>query len=207
MEEPQTHGEPQPTDPSDPVDRTDRIDPVAPVDPEEPTDPAEPAECGALALREPAHQVSPRAVTYWRLTSAAGAVVLWLVVGGALLLWPDRPAWAVAVGVVLAAAALVRPVVMPPLRHRVTRWEVTPTAVHTRTGWLSRESRVAPLSRVQTVDAAQSGLMRLLGLRSITVTTASAAGPLVIECLDEPLADRVVAELTAITGRAAGDAT
>lgn len=160
-----------------------------------------------MVLREPAHRASPRAVAYWRLTAAAGTAVVWTVLATALLLWPDRPGWAVAVAVALGLGALVRPVAMPPLRYRVTRWEVTPTAVHTRAGWLARESRIAPLSRVQTVDSAQSGLMRLLGLRSITVTTASSAGPLVVECLDEPVADRVVAELTAITGREAGDAT
>lgn len=167
----------------------------------------EPGQHAEPVLRPPAHHASPRAVAYWRLTAATGALLVWAVLGTVLVLWPARPGWALALAVVLGAAALVRPAVMPPLRYRVTRWEVTPTAVHTRAGWISRESRVAPLSRVQTVDSAQSGLMRLFGLRSITVTTASAAGPLVLECLEESLADRVVADLTAITGRSAGDAT
>jgi membrane protein YdbS with pleckstrin-like domain len=160
-----------------------------------------------MELREPAHHVSPRAVGYWRLTSAIGTLVVWVVLAVAWALWPDRPGWATAIAVVVAVVALGHPVLMPPLRFRVHRWEVTPTAVHTRAGWVSREQRIAPLSRVQTVDSAQGALMRLFGLRSITVTTASAAGPLVIECLDEQVADRVVAELTAITGRSAGDAT
>lgn len=158
-------------------------------------------------LRPPAHRASPRAVAYWRLTAATGALVVWAVLTAVLLLWPDRPGWAVALAVVLGIAALVRPAVMPPLRYRVTRWEVTPTAVHTRSGWIAREQRIAPISRVQTVDSVQSGLMRLFGLRSITVTTASSAGPLLVECLAEDVADRVVAELTRITGEAAGDAT
>nr|WP_246284357.1 PH domain-containing protein [Nocardioides perillae] len=96
---------------------------------------------------------------------------------------------------------------MPDLRYRWHRWEVTPTAVHTRAGWITVEQRIAPISRVQTVDSSQTGLMRLFGLRSITVTTASSAGPLVVECLDEQVADRVVADLTRITGQASGDAT
>ena len=32
-----------------------------------------------VALREPAHQVSPRAVTYWRVSALIGAVVEWVV--------------------------------------------------------------------------------------------------------------------------------
>ena len=60
---------------------------------------------------------------------------------------------------------------------------------------------------MQTVDSAQGPLMRPFGLMSITVTTASAAGPITIDCLDAPTARAVVAELTEITGRSAGDAT
>ena len=65
----------------------------------------------------------------------------------------------------------------------------------------------SPISRVQTVDSGQGALMRAFGLMSITVTTASAAGPLTIDCLDTATARSVVAELTEITGRHAGDAT
>ena len=160
-----------------------------------------------MELREPAHQVSPRAVGYWRLTAAGGAAVGWAVAGGIYLGLPERPGW-VTVLLVLASVLVVVPtVVMPPLRYRVHRWEVTPTAVVTRSGWINREQRVAPLSRVQTVDSSQSGLMRLFRLRSITVTTASAAGPLLIQCLDEQVADRVAADLTVVAGEAVGDAT
>ena len=158
-------------------------------------------------IREPAHRVSPRAVAYWRTAALIGSVVLWalLAVGYALL--PERPWWVTALVVVVVAADLAYVAVVPGLRYRVHRWEVTPTAVHTRSGWLTREERIAPLSRVQTVDTAQGALMRYFGLMSITVTTASAAGPLTLECLDVPTARSVVAELTEITGRSAGDAT
>jgi membrane protein YdbS with pleckstrin-like domain len=158
-------------------------------------------------IREPAHRVSPRAVAYWRTAALIGSVVLWalLAVGYALL--PERPWWVTALLVVVIAADLAYVAVVPGLRYRVHRWEVTSTAVHTRSGWLTREERIAPLSRVQTVDTAQGALMRYFGLMSITVTTASAAGPLTLECLDVPTARSVVAELTEITGRSAGDAT
>lgn len=157
-------------------------------------------------LREPAHQVSPRAIGYWRLAAAlpaTGTAVALLVLAlmGMPLLRVLLPVGVVLVGLVAYVA------LMPSLRFRVHRWEVTPTAVHTRSGWLGREERIAPLSRVQTVDSHQTALMRLFGLKSITVTTASAAGPVLIECLDVDVADRTVAELTEITGRTEGDAT
>lgn len=157
------------------------------------------------ALREPAHQVSPRAIGYWRLTATI-PVALGLLALPVLLLLDVR--WYVVLLVLLAVVALASyAAVMPALRYRVHRWEVTESAVFTRSGWLSRTERIAPLSRVQTVDAHQGALQRAFGLKSITVTTASAAGPLTIDCLDADVADRTVAELTEITGRTEGDAT
>lgn len=162
---------------------------------------------GQPDLREPAHRVSPRAVSLWRLSAVLGTLPL--VVGGlvAYVLVPARPWWATTLLVLLVAAAAAYVGVMPPVRFRVHRWEVTPTAIHTRAGWISRETRIAPLSRVQTVDSRQGALMRLFRLASLTVTTASAAGPITVVGLDQDLARRVVAELTEITGRGQDDAT
>lgn len=157
------------------------------------------------ALREPAHQVSPTARALW----AVGAVVRGLVlvaalVGVDLLGWYALPwwGWALLVSALTAYAAL-----MPLVRYRVHRWESTETAVYTQVGWLSRERRVAPMSKVQTVDLEQSPVARALGLASVTVTTASAAGPLTITGIDKPTADRLVADLTRRTESEAGDAT
>ena len=162
-----------------------------------------------VALREPAHQVSPRAVTYWRVSALIGAVVLWIIaIAVYTFALPDRPWWATAILVVVALVApLAHVMVMPQLRYRIHRWEVTPTAIYTRSGWLSIDSRVAPLSRVQTVDSTQGALMRAFRLASLTVTTASAAGPITIDCLDREVARRLVHELTEITGASEGDAT
>jgi len=158
------------------------------------------------SLREPAHQVSPRAIGFWRLTASIPPVLLGCVLVVLVLL--RLPVLTVLLpGAVVVAASATYAAVMPSLRFRIHRWEVTGTAVHTRSGWLGREERIAPLSRVQTVDSHQSALMRAFGLKSIAVTTASAAGPVLIECLDAGVADRVVAELTEITGRTEGDAT
>ena len=159
-----------------------------------------------MSLREPAHLVSPRAVAYWRLTAFLRALFVWAVIAAVITLVDDRP-WVIALGVVLILASVVHLLVMPPLRYRIHRWEVTPEAIHTRSGWLSLEQRVAPLSRVQTVDSEQQALMRLFGLATVTATTASAAGPIRIECLDQEVAKRLVADLTEYAARTTGDAT
>jgi uncharacterized protein len=161
---------------------------------------------GPAALRDPANRVSPRARVVWTV----GAVVQVLLLGGVLGLasgpWGivSVPLWAW-VGYSVVALAYV--LAMPTIRYRVHRWETTDRAVYTQTGWLTRERRIAPMSRVQTVDLEQGPVSRLVGLAALTVTTASAAGPLKISGLDRRTAERVAAELTRRTGEEPGDAT
>lgn len=106
-------------------------------------------------------------------------------------------------GAVLATYA----VVVPAWKYAVHRWEVTDTAVYTQTGWWARERRIAPMSRIQTVDYAEGPLERLFGLASVTVTTASAAGALVVSGLDRTVARELIEELTRKADAAPGDAT
>src|SRR4051794_41629800 len=65
---------------------------------------------------------------------------------------------------------------MPRWRFAVHRWEAAPDAVYTQSGWFDQERRIAPVSRIQTVDTERGPLEQLFGLSSVTVTTASAAG-------------------------------
>ena len=162
---------------------------------------------GVMQLRDPAHHVSPRAILFWTIRALPG----WFLLLAGQSLWfilsPDRVGLrigALAVTVLLAAAHLI---VMPRWRYRVHRWEVTDTAVYTQSGWISQERRIAPISRVQTVDTERGPLEQLFRLSNVTVTTASVAGPLHIHGLDRATADRLVAELTEVTSHSGGDAT
>ena len=96
---------------------------------------------------------------------------------------------------------------MPQWRYRVHRWENTDQAVYTQTGWFTQERRIAPVSRIQTVDSEFGVLERLFGLSNVTVTTASAAGPIKIHGLRQEDANRLVAQLTSTTAATPGDAT
>lgn len=157
------------------------------------------------ALRQPAHQVSSKAPAVWAVGAALRSLVLLaLLIAAAVFDWFDVPVWVWPLYAVLAIAYTAG---MPVVRYRIHRWESTDTAVYTQTGWLSRERRIAPMSRVQTVDFEQSAIGRLLGLASVRVTTASAAGPLVISMIDKPVADRLVDDLTRRTEAESGDAT
>jgi uncharacterized protein len=108
----------------------------------------------------------------------------------------------------LAGAVLGTYVAAVPLwKYAVHRWEVTHTAVYTQVGWWTRERRIAPMSRIQTVDYSEGAIERLFGLASVTVTTASAAGALEISGLDREVAQRLAEELTVQADAVPGDAT
>lgn len=157
-------------------------------------------------LRQPANRVDPRARAMWAVECAAGAAVLVIGAVVAAVLWTEYAArwWGVAL---LAAGALAYVVGVPQWRYLVHRWEITETAVYTQRGWWSRERRIAPMSRVQTVDYTQGPLARLFGLATLTVTTASAAGALRIDGLDRAAALALVDQLTLRAEEAGGDAT
>jgi membrane protein YdbS with pleckstrin-like domain len=158
-------------------------------------------------LRPPANLVAPRAIGYWTVRALPG----WLVLVAIQLVWwfsdhgNARPH---AIGLaVTGIVALVHLVVMPQWRYRVHRWETTDQAVYTQTGWFTQERRIAPISRIQTVDMHRGPMEQLFSLANVTVTTASAAGPIRIHALDRRLAQRLVDELTTITQASPGDAT
>ena len=159
-----------------------------------------------VRLREPRERVSPRARLMW----AAFDLLRGAVVMGFLLLtsgpwnWWHIPAWVLAG---LAVLLLAYAVLVPLWRYRVHRWEVTDTAVYTQTGWWARERRIAPMSRVQTVDHREGAISRLFGLATVRITTASSAGALTIEGLDQHRALDIVENLTRVADSVPGDAT
>lgn len=158
-------------------------------------------------LRPPCNRVDERAVRWWTAQALVLVVPLLVALAVAFAMVPDARGWlgaALAAGVLLGAAYVI---VMPRWRYRVHRWETTPEAVYASSGWLLQEWRVAPLSRVQTVDTLRGPLQQLFGLATVTITTASAKGAITIDGLDRELAAEVVHRLTETTQAIPGDAT
>jgi membrane protein YdbS with pleckstrin-like domain len=144
-------------------------------------------------------------VRWWQLRDLITVLVLVI---------PQVVVWAVGGpgGLVLTAPAtavvgLAYVLVVPHLLYRIHRWEITDEAVYTLSGWLVREWRIAPISRVQTVDTQHGPLQQMLKLASVTVTTASAKGPVTIRGLDADHAAELARVLTATTQATPGDAT
>ncbi|MGQ4600990.1 PH domain-containing protein [Nocardia sp. R6R-6] len=158
-------------------------------------------------MADPAWRPSRKAKLLWTVQAA----LAWLIPFAAQLVWAmvdsAHRGWQLGIFSVTLALAALYIGVAPWWRYAVHRWEVTDDAVYTKVGWITQESRVAPISRVQTVDTERGPLERLLGLATVIVTTASSAGAVQISGLDRPVAEETVTRLTRIAAQHRGDAT
>ena len=142
---------------------------------------------------------------WWRLSALTSSALPLALAICAALITRSPWAWAALAGVVVVSVAYAS--VMPRIRYRIHRWEITDEAVYTKSGWITQEWRIAPLSRIQTVDASRGPLQQLLGIATVQVTTASAMGTLDVSALDEELAEEVVEFLTRRTQQTPEDGT
>ncbi|MDS2172379.1 PH domain-containing protein [Nesterenkonia sp. CL21] len=160
-----------------------------------------------VAPRLPMLRIERRAAWWWMLRAAVRWGVLFAALIVTATLWEAGRPWLIApliaVGVVLLAKLLVE----PWWRYRVHRWEVTDQATYATNGWLVVEWRVAPTSRIQTVDAVRGPFEQLLGLSTLRVTTASSYGSIDINGLDHRTAQEAVSRLSAVAELTPGDAT
>lgn len=158
----------------------------------------------SVRLRPPTNQLDHRSLAWWRTQLAVGVVpALLAVVALGVLVWPAF----FAVAIVLAVLGGMVIALLPAWWYRIHRWEVTDTAVYTRSGYFWQEWRVAPMSRIQTVDTLRGPLQQLFRLATVTVTTASARGAVQIKGLDAELAAQLADDLTRTTQATPGDAT
>ncbi|MEV5970697.1 PH domain-containing protein [Streptomyces sp. NPDC051921] len=161
----------------------------------------------AVRLRPPRNALDRRAVGWWRaqllVTTAVPAGVL--AVLGAFI-GPART-WLLGAAAAVTLLGLAATAFFPAWWFRVHRWEITEDAVYVRTGALWQEWRIAPMSRIQTVDTVRGPLEQAFRLATVTVTTASSKGAIRIEGLDHELAAELAERLTAITRATPGDAT
>jgi uncharacterized protein len=158
-------------------------------------------------LRPPVHRVERRAIWFWLLRALCLVVPLVAALAVAYVLWDAARPVLGPLLVAVVGLGVLYVAVMPPWRYAVHRWETTDEAVYARSGWYVREWRVAPISRIQTVDTSRGPIEQLLGLATLAVTTASSHGAIDIRGLDEATAAATADRLTTITEQTPGDQT
>lgn len=143
-----------------------------------------------LRGQEPAHRVSRYAPALWALGAGLGWLVPFLAVCGWVLVdRSNRGAEFTALGLVcLAAAAHI--LLLPRLRYRAARWEVTDDALLVQSG-LGRRRRVVPLADISDVRTGAGPLERVFGLGSIAVSAPTGGAKLT------PLGPKAVTQVAA----------
>ncbi|NMH98975.1 PH domain-containing protein [Pseudonocardia sp. K10HN5] len=164
-----------------------------------------PAPEWTVRLRPPRNALDARAVGWWRAHCLLSAGLPGLAVA-ALGLAAVQP-WLLVPAAVVAVLGGAATVLLPPRWYRRHRWEITDTAVYSRSGYLRQEWRVAPMSRIQTIDTTRGPLQNAFGLATLVVTTASAKGAVTVVGLDQQVAADLAEQLTLNTAHIPGDAT
>lgn len=148
---------------------------------------------------EPSERIDVRALKAWRIMGALQSTVIWLFAAGAsLVVLQVGLSWLIA-AVILALAAIVSVVLIwlvPAVRWRHWRYEVTEHELHLRRGIVILTWTLVPMVRVQHVNTKQGLILRHYGLASVEVATA--AGTQEIPALAVDVADALrnrIAEL------------
>jgi len=151
---------------------------------------------------QPNERLDPRAKRLWRLQGLMTSVFLLLPAAGSFLLLDrvvDAPTLVSAVPwLVWAMFAVMIGLVLPDIRWRRWRYEITEREVDLQRGLLIVTRTLVPLARVQHVDTQQRPLERWQGLSTVIFYTA--AGPNRIPALATPRADEVRDRIAALTG-------
>ena len=161
-----------------------------------------------VVIAAPRHRIEKRAPILWTIEGIwSWLVLIALQVGwyyyadNVMAFWN----WVALVATVPLAGMQI--VVAPWWRYAVARWDVSDSAVCSRTGWWTTHLRIAPLSRLQTVYTTRNLFERWFGLATVHASTASAHGSVQIRGLRTADADALAEHLLAIANLDAGDAT
>jgi membrane protein YdbS with pleckstrin-like domain len=121
-----------------------------------------------------ARRLDPRILTVWRLGALTSFGVPLTISGAVATLALDVPLVVVAASAALLLGLAIGP--LPGLRWRRWSWTLTGTGIELTSGVLVHRRVTLPFFRIQQIDVIEGPLERLLGLATLTVTTASAGG-------------------------------
>ncbi len=124
----------------------------------------------------PSNRIDERALSVWRLTGLIISMIVFLlsIVATILLFSWLEIQWLLAVLPVVLSFILgiLLTLVIPKVRYRRWRYQVSEGYVDFQHGILIIKRTLIPMARVQYVDTVQGPLLRYYGLASITISTA-----------------------------------
>lgn len=163
----------------------------------------EQAGTGGDGMRaEPRQRIDTQALKVWRLTGGVVSLFAWLfVIGMTGLTIRFGWLWMIPVGLAVLALlfSILQIVIIPAIRWRRWRYEVSENEVDLKYGVFVVTRTLIPMVRVQHVDTIQGPFLRMYNLASVTISTAAGQHEipaLALEAADE-LRDRI-AELARV---------
>ena len=135
--------------------------------------------------------IEPRVRKQWRIEAVAGGGFTLIVATIGLLVAPLGWLWTTALFIALAGLIVGLPQAIVSIRYRHWRYGMTHDALILEYGVWTRRQSTTPYFRVQNVDVSQGPLERWLGLKRLTIKTASAFTDATIPGLDAAEADQL----------------
>jgi len=145
--------------------------------------------------------IDPRVRRQWRVEAGVAATVVCIVLFSLSLLlptpWPVRLLlWALLASLIGGGLQ-----VLVGLRYRFWRYALAGNALILEHGVWTRRRSMTPYFRVQNVDVSQGPLERWLGLKQLTIRTASAFTDATIPGLDAAAAEELRTQILERAGR------
>lgn len=128
----------------------------------------------------PEQKLDPRIKNVWRINDA-----IWIILGFVCCFVPfaivvavdPGESWAGVVCIALVAALVgmlfIFLVILPPIRYVRWRYELSDEYLDIAKGIIWRKRYIIPFIRVQNTDTRQGPLLRMMGLASVTISTAA----------------------------------
>jgi len=149
----------------------------------------------------PMAAIDPRVRRQWRLEAAGATVILWIITFAGSLVIPLSWEVRIVLWAILAAAIAVALQAMVAIRYRYWKYGLGADVLILEHGVWTRRRSMTPYFRVQNVDVSQGPLERWLGLKQLTIRTASATTDASIPGLDAEAAEKLRAQILERAGR------
>ncbi|MBN8210848.1 PH domain-containing protein [Bacillus sp. NTK071] len=142
---------------------------------------------------EPSKKIDPKGLKVWQITGGIVSFVSMIILAGLFtfhLFVRAIPYWVLVVSCILVIIFTILQVwVLPKLRWRKWRYEVSEHEVELKYGVIMVTRTLIPMVRVQHVDTRQGPLLRANQLSSVTISTAATTHE--IPALSNEIADEL----------------
>lgn len=149
----------------------------------------------------PKETLDPKAITVWRIKGIISSLIFacliltYFIISSLIAFIPALPIWGfVLLLLLIILNGIYRTILIPSLRYRYWRYEVTEEEIDLYRGIFIRKRTVIPMVRVQHVDTEDGPLFRHYNLASVTISTAATQH--IIPALSTEVADELRAKIS-----------